>query len=124
MEMLAAATGLFGKSSSLSAYSLHSATPIGSPSSSSTNLPSLGGAGATSKGFTVGLWRVVGATHKTTSKDVSVWTFDKKVLDGMKGAVKSREWAIDQLKKEVRFLLLHLDFYLGAYVTGYFLIKT
>jgi len=102
--MLAAATGvasgLFGKSSTLSAYTLHSATPTGSPASSSTNLPTL--AGSPSKGFVVGLWRVVGATHKTTNKDVSVWIFDKKVLDGVRGATQTREWAIEQLKKEVR----------------------
>jgi len=101
--MLAAATGvasgLFGKSSTLSAYTLHSATPTGSPASSSTNLPTL--AGSTSKGFVVGLWRVVGATHKTTNKDVSVWIFDKKVLEGVRGATQTREWAIEQLKKEV-----------------------
>jgi SCY1-like protein 2 len=102
--MLAAATGvasgLFGKSSTLSAYTLHSSTPTGSPATSSTNLPSL--AGSPSKGIVVGLWRVVGATHKTTNKDVSVWIFDKKVLEGVRGATQTREWAIEQLKKEVR----------------------
>lgn len=50
----------------------------------------------------MGLWRVVGATHKTTNKDVSVWMCEKKVLDGIKGASQTREWAIEQLKKEVR----------------------
>lgn len=99
--MLAVASGLFGKASSLSAYSFHSSTPAGSPASSSTNLPSL--ASTPSKGFVVGLWRVVGATHKTTNKDVSVWIFDKKVLEGVRGATQTREWAIEQLKKEVRY---------------------
>jgi hypothetical protein len=98
-KMLAVASGLFGKSSTLSAYTLHSSTPTASPSSSSTNLPSL--AGSASKGFSVGLWRVVGATHKTTNKDVSVWVFEKKVLEGVRGATQPREWALDQLKKEV-----------------------
>jgi SCY1-like protein 2 len=98
-KMLAVASGLFGKTSSLSAYTLHSSTPAGSPASSSTNLPSL--AATPSKGFVVGLWRVVGATHKTTNKDVSVWIFDKKVLEGVRGATQTREWAIEQLKKEV-----------------------
>lgn len=103
------ASTLLAKPTSLSSYSLHSAapSPAGSPAiGSSAN----GGSStaATSKGFIVGLWRVVGATHKTTSKDVSVWIFDKRVLDGVKGdssgrsAVNAREWVVEQLKKEVR----------------------
>jgi SCY1-like protein 2 len=97
--MLAVASNLFGKSSTLSAYALHSSTPGASPASSSTHLP--GTINATSKGISVGLWRVVGATHKTTNKDVSVWMFEKKVLDGIKGASQTRDWVIEQLKKEV-----------------------
>ena len=102
------ASTLLAKPTSLSSYSLHSAapSPAGSPAiGSSSNGTSV--AGATSKGFVVGLWRVVGATHKTTSKDVSVWIFDKRVLDGIKGdssgrsAVNAREWVVEQLKKEV-----------------------
>lgn len=54
----------------------------------------------------MGLWRVVGATHKTTNKDVSVWMFDKRVVDGVKGSAgrnagEAKEWVIDQMKKEV-----------------------
>lgn len=97
--MLAVASNLFGKSSTLSAYALHSSTPSASPASSSTHLP--GTASSTAKSFNVGLWRVVGATHKTTNKDVSVWVFEKKVLDGIKGASQTRDWAMEQLKKEV-----------------------
>ena len=50
----------------------------------------------------------MGATHKTTGKDVSVWIFEKKVLEGIKGdssgrsAIACREWVVDQLKKDVR----------------------
>jgi SCY1-like protein 2 len=40
------------------------------------------------------------ATHKTTGKDVSVWVFEKRVLDGIRNGT-AREWALDQLKKEV-----------------------
>ena len=56
----------------------------------------------------MGLWLVVGAKHTTTNKDVSVWIFDKRVLDGIKGdsagrsAATAREWVVEQLKKEVR----------------------
>lgn len=102
--MLAVASGLFGKSSTLSAYALHSA----SPASSSTNLPSTDG--ATSKGFNVGLWKVVGATHKTTNKDVSVWVFEKKVLDNVRGASQTKEWVMEQLKKEVCHKVFHVPY--------------
>ena len=113
-KMLAVASNLFGKSSSLSAYTLHtSASP--SPSSSSTNLPSTAST-STARTVNVGLWKVVRATHKTTSKDVSVWIFEKRVLDGIRGdgmtmnAGQSKDWVIEQLKKEVsRFGLLYLS---------------
>lgn len=99
--MLSVASSLFGKSSTLSAYTLHSAAP--SPASSSTNLPGTGRSspapGRHGKSFAVGLWKVVGATHKTTNKDVSVWVFEKRVLDGVRSG---RDWVVEQLKKEVR----------------------
>lgn len=114
--MLAVASNLFGRSSSLSAYTLHASNP--SPNSSSTNLPSTStSASPSAKSFNVGLWRVLGATHKTTGKDVSVWIFEKKMLDGIKGdgsgrtATASREWALEQIKKEATSLsrLRHPD---------------
>jgi SCY1-like protein 2 len=107
--MLAAASTLFGKSSTLSAYTVHSGP---SPSSSSTNLASgTGPGGARSSGrsspapgahahpFNVGLWKVMSATHKTTGKDVSVWVFEKRVLDSLRSG---RDYVIEQMKKEVR----------------------
>ncbi|WVQ85282.1 hypothetical protein IAT38_007447 [Cryptococcus sp. DSM 104549] len=117
--MFAAASNLFAKTSYLSAYTVH-ATPSPSPSSSSTHLPSLSSGtstpppsgsslGAATKPFNVGLWKVVGATHKTTGKEVSVWVFEKRVLDGVKagvnvGGVPGKEWALEQLKKEASSL--------------------
>jgi len=95
--MLAVASNLFGKSSSLAAYTLHNA----SPSSSSTHVAS------SPKSFNVGLWKVFGATHKTTAKDVSVWMFEKKILDGVRmdgagrSAAQGKEWVLEQLRKEV-----------------------
>jgi SCY1-like protein 2 len=105
--MLSVASSLFGKSSTLGAYTLHSAAP--SPSSSSTHLPASGRSSPSrTRSFNVGLWKVVGATHKTTGKDVSVWVFEKRVLDGVRGG---REWVLEQLKKEAQALsrLRHPD---------------
>ncbi|TXT13561.1 hypothetical protein VHUM_00928 [Vanrija humicola] len=103
--MLSVASSLFGKSSTLSAYTLHNAGP--SPSSSSTALPGIG-TPAHAKPFNAGLWKVLSATHKTTGKDVSVWVFEKKVLDGLRSG---REYVIEQLKKEATALsrLRHPD---------------
>jgi hypothetical protein len=103
-NMLAVASNLFSKPTTLSAYTLHT------PSSSSANLPSTSSS-VHAKPFNVGLWRVSGATHKTTGKDVSVWVFEKKVLDGIKGsngksAVEGKEWVLERLKKEVGYLAL------------------
>lgn len=110
--MFAAATTLFSKPTTLSSYTLHSAAPSPSPSpavgsSSTIGGPSSASAASPSKGFNVGLWRVVGATHKTTGKDVSVWIFEKRVLDNIRGdaagrsASSARDWVIEQVKKEV-----------------------
>ena len=114
--MLAVASNLFGKSSSLSAYTLDSAAP--SPSSSSSNLPSTASSSAgPSKAFNAGLWKVVGARHKTTGKSVSVWMFEKRILEAARGDggyrsnQEAKEWVLDQLKKEVS--CLHLVSVLG-----------
>jgi SCY1-like protein 2 len=103
--MLAAATNLFGKSSTLSAYNLNVSTP--SPSSSSANV-SAQPSNTVNQAINVGLWKVTGATHKTTGKQVSVWIFEKRMLDGIRAdpsssrsASSSKEWVVEQLKKEV-----------------------
>ena len=109
--MLAAATSLFSKPTSLSAYNLHSTAP--SPASSSTNLPSTASSSAgpsTPRTLTVGLWSVLGATHKTTGKDVSVWIFEKRLLVNAKGNgadrndADARAFVLEQLKKEVSLM--------------------
>ncbi|WVF70713.1 hypothetical protein IAT40_005506 [Kwoniella sp. CBS 6097] len=126
--MFAAASNLFNKTSYLSAYNINTPTPSSSaapsPSSSSTHLPAgsasssstSGAAGGGVKSFNVGLWKVLGASHKTTGKEVSLWVFEKRVLDGIKagvsyGGVPGREWVIEQLKKEASSLsrLRHPD---------------
>ncbi len=110
--MLAVASNLFGKSSSLAAYNLHQSGPSTSASSASSPGPSSSPFSTTiSKSFSVGLWKVLGATHKTTGKDVSVWVFEKKILDGVKmdgagrSAQQAREWVLEQLKKEVSLFI-------------------
>ncbi|ORX34162.1 kinase-like domain-containing protein [Kockovaella imperatae] len=116
--MLAVASNLFGKSSSLSAYTLDSAAP--SPSSSATQLPS--GSRSTdgpsqSNPLNVGLWKVVGATHKTTGKHVSVWIFEKRMLDlakgdgGFRSNAEAKDFVLERLKKEATSLsrLRHPD---------------
>ncbi|EJT45147.1 clathrin-coated vesicle protein [Trichosporon asahii var. asahii CBS 8904] len=108
--MFAAASSLFGKSSTLSAYTLKSAGP--SPNASSTNVAGRGSpapGGPAGKTFNVGLWKVIPATHKTTGKDVSVWVLEKRVLDGLRAG--GRDFAIEQLKKEATALsrLRHPD---------------
>jgi hypothetical protein len=99
--MLAAATtSLFGgKSSSLSAYTIHS-TPTSTPNTSTTNLPSTSSSSRRAP-FQVGLWKVLSATHKTTGKDVSVWLFEKKIIEGIRSA-QLKEVVLDTLKREVR----------------------
>lgn len=111
--MFAAATSLttqiFSKPTSLSAYTLHSANGPSTSSSPAFGASSSSTASKASQGFAVGLWRVVGATHKTTGKDVSVWMFEKRVLDGVKGgsgrnAAEAKEWVVERMKKEVSWL--------------------
>lgn len=54
--------------------------------------------------------------HKTTGKEVSVWIFEKRVLEGIKGGVGfggmgGKEWVVEQLRKEASSLsrLRHPD---------------
>ena len=99
--MLAAATtSLFGKSSSLSAYTIHT-TPTSTPSSSTLNLSSTPGQASRRKPLSVGLWKVLSGTHKTTGKDVSVWIFEKRTIDGVRGP-QLKETVFETLRKEVR----------------------
>ncbi|WWC96791.1 hypothetical protein V866_003665 [Kwoniella sp. B9012] len=132
--MFAAASNLFTKSSYLSAYNVQasssSASAGPSPNSSSSHLPlpsspipgssssssTAAGTGAQVKSFNVGLWKVLGGSHKTTGKEVSVWIFEKRVLDGVKpsvsfGGMGGKDWVVEQLKKEASALsrLRHPD---------------
>ncbi|WWC87998.1 uncharacterized protein L201_002900 [Kwoniella dendrophila CBS 6074] len=135
--MFAAASNLFNKSSYLSAYNINnSGSNSASPNSSSTHLPisssstapsspnpngssSSLGPGSSAKSFNVGLWKVLSGSHKTTGKEISVWIFEKRILDSIKpsttyggsNGLNGREWVIEQLKKEASALsrLRHPD---------------
>jgi hypothetical protein len=82
-NMLAAATTTLGylagaKSSALSAYIIQ-----GSSSSATSNE-------GRAEPFRVGLWKVVRARHRTTGRQVSVWSWDKRPVE-----------AVEAMKKEV-----------------------
>lgn len=82
-NMIAAATTTLGylagaKSSALSAYVQGSGT-----TGEERAVP-----------FRVGLWKVVRARHRTTGRQVSIWTWDKRpgeALDAMKKEVSRQE---------------------------------
>ncbi|KAI6043048.1 kinase-like domain-containing protein [Pisolithus marmoratus] len=98
--MLAAATSFFSRTAISQSYNIgaanasRSSTPTPSTSSSSVSLTSTA---------RIGLWRVQGATHKVTSKRVSVWSFDKRVeMEGL--GPLSREHVLEVLKAEATAL--------------------
>ena len=103
--MFAAATSFFARTNISQNYNIGNASSIvGSrtvspaPSSSATSLPSA----ALHPPFNVGPWRVQSATHKVTSKRVSVWSMDKRNPDMERMGPASRERTIEVLKAEVR----------------------
>jgi SCY1-like protein 2 len=95
--MLAAATSLFARTNISQSYVISS--PGTTPSSSA--LP----AATFTPPFNVGLWKVQFATHKTTNKRVSVWSFDKRSPELERCGPSARERVSDVLKVEVRVML-------------------
>ena len=98
--MLAAATSFFSRTAISQSYNIgpqngsRSSTPTPSGSSASGTNPPL------PTSVRAGLWRVQGATHKVTSKRVSVWTFDKRAeMEGL--GPLSKERVLEILKSEV-----------------------
>lgn len=104
-SMLAAATSAasaFFKVSAISQnYILTSTNTASYASGSSSRSASPALPQSNSSPFTVGLWRVQEAVHKTNGKRVSVWSFDKKnsALDRLGAPAKER--VIQVLKLEV-----------------------
>ncbi|KAH7107745.1 kinase-like protein [Auriculariales sp. MPI-PUGE-AT-0066] len=54
--------------------------------------------------FTVGLWKVTNAAHKTTGKRVSVWTCEKRSTDIDRCSPQGRERVLEVLKAEASAL--------------------
>ncbi|KAI0310176.1 hypothetical protein OF83DRAFT_898655 [Amylostereum chailletii] len=106
--MLAAATSFFSRSNISQNYNIgapsnssRTGTPSPSVSSSpSTSLPAV----AHVPTFQVRLWRVQSASHKTTNKRVSVWSFDKRSAEMDRMTAAARETALDVLKTEASSL--------------------
>jgi len=100
-------TSFFSRSNILQNYNIgapsgsspaaRSPTPSAGPSSSAA-LPAV----AHVPPFQVGLWRVQSASHKTTQKRVSVWTFDKRNAEMDRLTAPARESVVETLKAEVR----------------------
>lgn len=103
--MLAAATSAasaFFKVSAISQnYTLSNANTTSIASGSSSRSASPAPPQSNSVPFSMGLWRVQEAVHKTNGKRVSVWTFDKKnsALDKLGAPAKDRVMQV--LKAEV-----------------------
>jgi SCY1-like protein 2 len=103
--MLAAATSAasaFFKVSAISQnYILSNANTTSIASGPSSRSASPAPPQTKSAPFSVGLWRVQEAVHKTNGKHVSVWSFDKKnsALDKLVAAAKERVMQV--LKTEV-----------------------
>ncbi|KAG9318237.1 kinase-like domain-containing protein [Chiua virens] len=97
--MFAAATSFFSRTAISQSYNIgpqsasRSSTPVPSGSAS------LSGAHFPAASTKVGLWKVQDATHKVTSKRVSVWTFDKRAEMENLGPL-SKERVLEVLKTE------------------------
>ncbi|KAA1474848.1 other/SCY1 protein kinase [Dentipellis sp. KUC8613] len=104
--MFAAATSFFSRSNISQNYNiggpgLGSRTPTPSPSGApSSSLPAV----AHTPAFQVGPWRVQSATHKVTSKRVSVWTFEKRSAEMDRMTASARETTMEVLKSEASSL--------------------
>ncbi|KAF8432465.1 kinase-like domain-containing protein [Boletus edulis BED1] len=100
--MLAAATSFFSRTAISQSYN------IGNPNGSRSSTPTPSGSSASAThtlpaSVRVGLWKVQGATHKVTSKRVSVWTFDKRAeMEGL--GPLSKERVLEVMKAEAAAL--------------------
>ncbi|KAJ9096785.1 hypothetical protein QFC21_005056 [Naganishia friedmannii] len=100
-----AATAAAGKPSSLSAYTINTTSDGGG---SSTTGASVTVNQREDRGFTVGLWKVLRATHKTTKRPVSIWTYDRR---SSSSSSAGEHQVVEALKKEATSLskLRHPD---------------
>ncbi|KAF8894414.1 kinase-like domain-containing protein [Infundibulicybe gibba] len=104
--MFAAATSFFARTAISQSYNVGTSSNNGSRSSTpgpssaaSSNGPAVLGAS-----INVGLWRVQAASHKVTSKRVSVWSFDKRGSEVERLGPLARERTLEVLKSEASAL--------------------
>ncbi|KIJ44257.1 hypothetical protein M422DRAFT_228299 [Sphaerobolus stellatus SS14] len=93
--MLAVASSLFGRTNIAQSYVI-GASAATTPSSSSSTLPQA----SFTPTFHVGPWKVQCASHKTTGKRVSVWSFDKRSQELERVGPTARERVLEVLKAE------------------------
>jgi hypothetical protein len=107
-HMLAAATSFFARTNISQSYNIGNSAPPGlgtrpsTPSGSTST--SLSAPPAPTPTFYIGLWKVQSAWHKTTSKRVSVWTFDKRGPDMERLGAQGKDRVIEVMKAEVSYL--------------------
>nr|GAT54100.1 kinase-like protein [Mycena chlorophos] len=101
--MFAAATSFFSRTQIASSYNLAASSTPGSRSSTpgpgSSSSPA-----AYAPSLNIGLWRVQAATHKTTNKRVSVWSFDKRSPEMERLRPLARDRTLEVLKAEASSL--------------------
>ncbi|KJA27330.1 hypothetical protein HYPSUDRAFT_35179 [Hypholoma sublateritium FD-334 SS-4] len=108
--MLAAATSFFARTNISQSYNIGSST--GTPLGLGSRPATPGGSGNTSLStsspptptFHIGLWKVQSGWHKTTTKRVSVWSFDKRGPDMERLGQQGRDRVIEVLKAEASAL--------------------
>jgi SCY1-like protein 2 len=112
--MFAAASSFFAKPNIVQNYNVGGSTSLvisrsGTPAQgSSSNLSALP-TPANTPAFFVGPWKVQSASHKTTNKRVSVWTFDKRSAELEKMGPAGKDRTLEVLKSEVRATSLYVD---------------
>lgn len=108
-NMLAAATSFFARTNISQSYNIGSSTgtPLGlgsrpaTPGSSGNT--SLSTSSPPTPTFHIGLWKVQSGWHKTTSKRVSVWSFDKRGPDMERLGQQGKDRVIEVMKAEVSY---------------------
>lgn len=109
-NMFAAATSFFARTAISQSYNIGASAGASPGNGSRSSTPGPGGSTAPTPASTippataqvpVGLWKVQAASHKTTGKRVSVWTFDKRGPDVERLGPMAKERTLEVLKAEV-----------------------
>lgn len=110
--MFAAASSFFARSNISQNYNVGGPSSIvgsrsGTPAQGSSSVLGALPAPANAPAFFVGPWKVQSASHKTTNKRVSVWTFDKKSPELEKMGPAGKDRTLEVLKSEVSATFLY-----------------